>query len=373
MTARNEDQNFMQWLRELQSRVSQLEMSSGVKQNNIRLGDWVVDIDVDGCVVATNIKTDEQRVICHDNCAECVDEFSIVSIGTSTAPLGIANDGKSIYANGATSNSMARINSETGVVTNIALLFATDPDGIYFDGTYIWTSNFSSNNLNRFHPSDNAQFFVSLGANHGPLNSVMVKGQLYVTCFNTDNVVQIDIASSTVITTFSVGASGGPDGIVYDPSTGCLFIACSGSSKLAKLDLSSGTFPDIISVPGNPKSLCMRGSDVWVSGYTSNSVSIVNASSMAILNTYPVPGDGGPDGTFFDGVHVWTANTSSFTRWGLDGSSKSYPTPAGTIRPSTITKLNGSLWITNFGSNNVTKATLCTEGSGPLAPTLPEL
>jgi len=64
MTARNEDPNYLVWLRQLQARVSQLESGAGTKQNNIRLGDWVCEVDDDGCVVATNIKSGNQTVLC---------------------------------------------------------------------------------------------------------------------------------------------------------------------------------------------------------------------------------------------------------------------------------------------------------------------
>lgn len=67
MTARNEDPNLMMWLRSLQADVARLKAGAGVKQNNIRLGDWVCDIDDDGCLVATNVHSGVQTITCATN------------------------------------------------------------------------------------------------------------------------------------------------------------------------------------------------------------------------------------------------------------------------------------------------------------------
>lgn len=64
MTARNEDPNYLVWLRQLQARVSKIESGAGTKQNNIRLGDWVCYIDDAGCLVSNNVKTGEQTITC---------------------------------------------------------------------------------------------------------------------------------------------------------------------------------------------------------------------------------------------------------------------------------------------------------------------
>lgn len=69
MTHRREDIGVIEMLRNIQSRLSSLETGQGVKQNDIRIGDWVVNADEQGCVHCHNIKTDQTMVNCGCDCA----------------------------------------------------------------------------------------------------------------------------------------------------------------------------------------------------------------------------------------------------------------------------------------------------------------
>jgi hypothetical protein len=64
VSARNEDENILQWLRRLQARVDELTKGAGTRQNDIRLDDWATTVNSDGCIVATNVKTGVQTIIC---------------------------------------------------------------------------------------------------------------------------------------------------------------------------------------------------------------------------------------------------------------------------------------------------------------------
>lgn len=64
MTARNEDPNYLVWLRQLQARVAKLESGAGTKQNNIRLGDWIMSVTDEGCVMLTSVLSKNATTIC---------------------------------------------------------------------------------------------------------------------------------------------------------------------------------------------------------------------------------------------------------------------------------------------------------------------
>lgn len=60
MSYRDEDKNLKRMLQELRADVDALKgANTGVKQNNIRLGDWIVTVDANGCMTCTNIATSQ--------------------------------------------------------------------------------------------------------------------------------------------------------------------------------------------------------------------------------------------------------------------------------------------------------------------------
>lgn len=70
MSARNEDPNLIQWLRSLQAEVNRLKAGAGIKQNDIRLGNYIVYVDpLDGCLKSRHIDTGLIKSYC-----DCCDE-----------------------------------------------------------------------------------------------------------------------------------------------------------------------------------------------------------------------------------------------------------------------------------------------------------
>lgn len=64
MSHRREDVGIIEMLRTIESRLSALETAQGIRQNDVRIGDWLFTVDEQGCVICFNIKTNQRKSSC---------------------------------------------------------------------------------------------------------------------------------------------------------------------------------------------------------------------------------------------------------------------------------------------------------------------
>lgn len=118
--------------------------------------------------------------------------------------------------------------------------------------------------------------------------------------------------------------------------------------------------PPII-VGHSPEGIWSDGSNVWVSNHDDNTVSMINATSKAVISTIPV--GTGPDGIMSDGTHVWIANLNSNSITELSAASGS---PVATIsdgsfnQPVAVSSDGTDVWVANEGGNSVSKLDIAT-------------
>jgi YVTN family beta-propeller protein len=155
-----------------------------------------------------------------------------------------------------------------GMLTSAATL-GTDPQQITFDGTSLWTANFS--------------------------------GSVSIITLPT-------YAVSTVTTGFSQLT-----GIVYDGAH--IWVADGGAGTLLKLD-AAGAILQTVPVGSDPIYLAFDGANIWVPNLLSNSITVVQASSGAIVATISKDANNmldGPLAASFDGERILVSNTSNNT------------------------------------------------------------
>ena len=143
---------------------------------------------------------------------------------TGVGPMGVVFDGTYLWTSNYSGNSVTRISPTTGAGTTFALPSgAVQPVGIAFDGTYIWTANSLTNNVTRITPSTGA------GTNYA-------------------------LPSGAI----------SPRGVVFD------------------------------------------GTNIWTSNSGTSAVSKVNASTGAVVGTYALPAYSNPVSVAYDGAYIWT-------------------------------------------------------------------
>ena len=153
-----------------------------------------------------------------------------------------------------------------GAVTTVASTLGGGPTGIAFDGARVWTAN----------------GFGSV--------SIVTPG------------TTIPWTVTTVTTGFSSLL-----GALYDGAN--VWVTDNSAGTLLKLD-SAGAILQTVTLGGNPVFPAFDGTSIWVPSNSSSSVSVVRASSGAVLQTLTGNGLNGPRAAAFDGERALITNVS---------------------------------------------------------------
>lgn len=182
----------------------------------------------------------------------------------------------------------------------------TDPRDAIFDGTDIWVSNFGSNTVQRIDRYTNvATQTRSVGTKPYGITFNSAVNALYVANYGSNDVTVLyyDNTSATI----SLGAGTGPLGALY--SDGAVWISCHLTNQVKRIV--GTTVTHTIAVGTRPCLLFGYGGNIYVCNYNSDSVSVINATTMLVTGTINV-GDG-PFGLAEAGGFLWVANYASST------------------------------------------------------------
>ena len=157
-----------------------------------------------------------------------------------------------------------------GDVTTLATNLGNGTTGITFDGSKIWTANYGGQSVSIVTPGATIPWTVT-----------------------------------TVTTGFSF-----PTGLLYDGAN--VWATNLGDGKLLKLD-SSGAILQTVTVGEAPANPVFDGSNIWVPNSTSASVSVVRASTGAVLATLTGNGLSLPITAAFDGQRILVTNFGGHT------------------------------------------------------------
>ncbi len=189
--------------------------------------------------------------------------------GTGSAGGVLVAAGK-VFLTGGSSN-LYRIDpaQAAGAVTTVATNLGSSPNGIAFDGARIWTANTS--------------------------------GSL--------SIVTPGLAIPWTVTTVTAGFSK-PWGALYDGSN--VWMTDLFADVIRKFD-SGAAVLQTVTVGANPSFPAFDGTNIWVPNSGESSVSIVRASTGAILATLTGNGVTSPASTVFDGERILVTNQFSDT------------------------------------------------------------
>jgi hypothetical protein len=200
-----------------------------------------------------------------------------------------------------------------GAVATLTISLGVNPTGISFDGARIWT------------------------ANQGGSVSIV-----------TLNPLSVSTVSSAGFTHLS--------GILYDGAN--IWVTNGGSDKLFKLD-STGAIIQTVTVGLGPEFPVFDGTNIWVPNNSSNTVTVVRASTGAVLATLTGNGlNGSPIVAAFDGERILVTNYDgdSVSLWKAADLS-----PLGSVSTGAATAPYGAcsdglnFWITLLGTGKLAR------------------
>ena len=202
-----------------------------------------------------------------------------------------------------------------GAVTLIANTLGAFPSAIAFDGFNIWTSNFGT----------------------GP---------------NMGSVSRIDPVGGFV-NTFTLGFNR-PDGILFDGTN--IWVTDPEAETLLKLN-SVGVIIQTVNVGVSPTNPVFDGTNIWVPNTGSNSVTVVRASTGAVLATLTGNGLQIPNSAAFDGERTLVTNAAdSVSIWKASDLTPLGSFPTGTNSNPVGACSDGlSFWITLVGTDKLAR------------------
>jgi hypothetical protein len=198
-----------------------------------------------------------------------------------------------------------------GPVTTLTNNLGSFPRGIGFDGARIWT------------------------ANNGASVSILSLNPLSVTTVS-DGFTQ-------------------PEGLLYDGAN--IWITDNGTNpgKLFKLD-SSGAIIQTVTVGVNPFAPAFDGTNIWVPNLSSDSVTVVRASTGIVLATLTGNGLAGPIAAAFDGERMLVMNASDgLSLWKAADLSPLAFVSTGATNPGGICSDGLNFWITLQSTNQLSR------------------
>lgn len=200
----------------------------------------------------------------------------------------------------------------------------SDPTACAFDGRYIWVLNSASLTISLVDPLTMAiAYTVSLAAYDVVYHIIFDGTFIWVSAAASavGKLVKINPTSRSIVNVVTVDNF--PDGMCAD--TGFIWVAIRNEDEVLKIDLSDDSIAATISVGTDPTRLCSDGEYIWVAtrGSGAAGYGVVNKIKIAddtvsAINVGEIGDTNILAGIAYDGRRVWVANTSQDKIFAID-------------------------------------------------------
>jgi len=242
----------------------------------------------------------------------------ISSTQVGIAPLQMVYDGARIWVTDYASSDITILGADGGVVKTIQLAPSANPEGILFDGKYIWVANngVGANSVSKYDSTTMTlirEYIVGLDPDGLAFDGTYI----WVTNSYGNNVVKLNRDTGEILRTYPTGVF--PLSVVFDGTNMWIAIGADAdfgppinvTGSVMKLrangGINLGTFP----VGSVVRGLAYDGTSIWICNSHDNTFTRLRATDGARLGTYPA--GGAPRSMAFDGKHMWIANSGDNT------------------------------------------------------------
>jgi len=232
-------------------------------------------------------------------------------------PIEMAYDGQNIWLTNYTPSTVSVFDGNGALLKTISLPSA-NPEGIMFDGKYVWTANNGggANSVTKIDPV--AKSIVNTYSVGLAPDGVAFDGtNIWVTNSLNNNVWKIDRNTGAYLAAYSTGVF--PLSIVFDGTN--MWIAngtgvnvgsqVAGPGSVTKIRVADGANLGMFGVGNHVRGLVYDGTSIWACNSNDNTVSRIRTGGVALLGTYPTGKS--PRSVTFDGANVWVANSGENT------------------------------------------------------------
>ncbi len=227
-------------------------------------------------------------------------------------PYGIAFDGTYVYTANFSSNTVTQYT--TAGVTVRAVNVGAGPHGVSYDSSTgsLWSANYTARTLTRFNPDGGIVGTYSTepgdGGNIGAGPTAVETrhtGFLWTSNILDDTVTKLTSAGAFV-DGYSTGVSTAPVAIHYESTTGTIWTANYASASVTKLS-TAGVILGTYSVGTSPYGIASENGHIWVANLDSDTVTELNAADGSLIGTFAT-GDG-PHAIIYSRGYIWVAQS----------------------------------------------------------------
>jgi hypothetical protein len=192
-----------------------------------------------------------------------------------------------------------------GAVTTVASNLGNGPRGIAFDGSRIWTAN-TSGSVSIVTPGATTPWTVTTVTTGftEPFGALYDGANVWVTDFSTGTLLKLDSAGA-ILQTVTVGSF--PEHSVFDGTN--IWVPNVGSDSVSVVRASSGAVLQTLTGNGlsAPVSAAFDGQRILVTNNAGDSVSLWKAADLTALGSFATGSSTAPFGACSDGINFWIA------------------------------------------------------------------
>jgi hypothetical protein len=191
-----------------------------------------------------------------------------------------------------------------GVVTTVASTLGKNPAGMAFDGARLWTSNIGGGSVSIITPAATIPWTVTtVTTGFGtPTDALFDGSNIWISDSSANTIRKLD-ANGAILQTVTVGAS--PNGLVYDGTN--IWAANNLGSSISVVRASSGAV--LATLTGNgladPGTPAFDGQRVLVTSIIGHTLSLWKAADLTPLGFFSTGVGTNPLGACSDGVNFW--------------------------------------------------------------------
>ena len=276
-------------------------------------------------------------------------ECKKATFATGDFPRGVAFDGSNLWVTNQTSNNVSKINPVTG--TKVDIPTGLGPIGVAFDGTNIWVVNSGSESVAKINPATgNTNFFPTGGL--APLAVAYDGTYVWVTNFGADTVARLNPATGAPVGG-PFPAGDGPSAIAYDGSN--IWITDFNEDKVRKINPATGAQIGVALATGlAPTAMAFDGTSVWIANSVSDDLRRINPVNNLPVGVPILIGDV-PRTLAFDGTNMWVTNSGDDTIVRINVATLDqmyYPTGHS---PYGVAFDGSNIWVVNRNDDTVSK------------------
>jgi hypothetical protein len=241
------------------------------------------------------------------------------SLGLTTVAAGpnlVRSDGADLWVAAGTAGAVSRVRASDGKLLETWTGAPAAYGVLVALGRVLVTGSASPGVLYRIDPGQAAGAATAVASNLGNGAGAIAFDGARLWTANQGGSVSIVTPQASIPWTVTTVASGfaGPAGVLFDGAN--VWVADSAAGKLFRLD-PAGAILQTVTAGTEPRFPIFDGANVWVPNRASGSVTVVRASSGAVLATLTGNGLGSPNAAAFDGSRVLVVGQTgdTFSLW----------------------------------------------------------